>query len=105
MPRPSQGDVWLADLGYTAKTRPVLLPGRYPADDELALMVIVPHTTAIRGNRWEFDAGLPFLAPGVFHLQQVQPVSLSRLVKKLGNMPVAGLGALRRRLATELDLA
>ena len=105
MPRPSPGDVWLADLGYTAKTRPVLLLSRYPADDELALMVIVPNTTAMRGNRWELDAGLPFLAPGVFHLQQVQPVSLSRLVKKLGTMPAAGLGALRRQLATELDLA
>lgn len=105
MPRPSPGDVWLADLGYTAKTRPVLLLSRYPADDELALVVIVPHTTAIRGNRREFDAALPFLAPGVFHLQQVQPVSLSRLVKKLGTIPAGGLDALRRRLATELDLA
>ncbi len=105
MPRPSPGDVWLADLGYTAKVRPVLLLSRYPADDELALMVIIPHTTAVRDNRWEFDAALPFLDPGVFHLQQVQPVSLSRLVKKLGTMPVAGLGVLRRRLATELDLA
>ena len=105
MPRPSPGDVWLADLGHTAKVRPVLLLSRYPADDELALMVIVPHTTAIRGNRREFDAGLPFLDPGVFHLQQVQSVSLSRPVKKPGTMPSTGLGTLRRRLATELDLA
>jgi hypothetical protein len=26
----------------------------YPADDELALVVIIPHTTAVRGNRWEY---------------------------------------------------
>jgi len=105
MPRPSPGDVWLADLGYTAKTRPVLLLSRYPADDELALVVIVPHTTAIRGNRREFDAALPFLAPGVFHPPYVRPRPLCRLGKKAGTLPAGGLDALRRRLATELDLA
>ena len=38
----------------------------------------------MRGNRWEFAIRKPFLLPGVFHLQQVQPVSLPRLERKLG---------------------
>ena len=105
MPRPAPGDVWLADLGYAAKVRPVLVLSRYPADDELALVVVVPHTTAVRGNRWEFSAALAFLKPGVFHLQQVQPVSLPRLMQRLGTLPPAQLTALRRKLATELELA
>jgi len=84
MPRPSRGEVWRVDLGLAAKVRPCLILSDYPADDELALIVVVPHTTSVRGNRWEFPIRNPFLAPGVFHLQQVQPVSLPRLERKLG---------------------
>ena len=53
MPRPSASEVWLVDLGLAAKVRPCLILSDYPADDELALVVVVPHTTAVRGNRWE----------------------------------------------------
>lgn len=84
MPRPSRGEVWRVDLGLAAKVRPCLLLSDYPADDELALIVVVPHTTSMRGNRWEFAIHKPFLEHGVFHLQQVQPVSLPRLERKLG---------------------
>ena len=84
MPRPSAGEVWLVDLGLAAKVRPCLILSDYPADDELALVVVVPHTTAVRGNRWELAIPKPFLSVGVFHLQQVQPVSLPRLERKLG---------------------
>lgn len=84
MPRPSAGEVWLLDLGLAAKVRPCLILSDYPSDDELALVVVVPHTTAVRGNRWELALPKPFLAVGVFHLQQVQPVSLPRLERKLG---------------------
>ena len=81
------GEIWMVDLGYTAKVRPCLILSDYPSDTELALLVIVPHTTALRGNRWEFAVSLPFLRPGVFHLQQIQPVSLARLERKLGVLP------------------
>ena len=84
MPRPSPGEVWRVDLGLAAKVRPCLILSDYPADDELALVVVVPHTTAVRGNRWEVAIPKPFLEPGVFHLRQVQPVSLPRLERKLG---------------------
>jgi mRNA interferase MazF len=66
------------------KVRPCLVLSDYPADDELALVVIVPHTTAVRHNRWEFPIEKPFLKHGVFHLQQIEPVSLPRLQRKLG---------------------
>jgi mRNA interferase MazF len=59
-----------------AKVRPCLILSDYPADDELALMVVLPHTTAVRGDRWERAISKPFLEPGVFHLQQVQPPQL-----------------------------
>jgi len=58
MPRAKPGDIWQVDLGLTAKVRPCAVLSRYPTDDELALIVIVPHTTAVRGNRWEFPSSL-----------------------------------------------
>ena len=101
----SAGEIWMVDLGYTAKVRPCLILSDYPDDDELALIVIVPHTTALRGNRWEFPVSLPFLKPGVFHLQQIQPVSLAKLDRKLGVLPPAQLAELRRAIVRLLRLA
>ena len=78
------GEVWQVDLGLAAKIRPCLILSDYPRDNELALVVIVPHTTALRGNRWELSIPKTFLKPGAFHLQQIQSVSLARLERKLG---------------------
>jgi mRNA interferase MazF len=50
MAQPKRGDVWIVDLGLAAKVRPCLLLTDFPTDDELALVTVVPHTTAIRGN-------------------------------------------------------
>jgi mRNA interferase MazF len=84
MPKAAPSEVWLVDLGMTAKVRPCLILSDFPADNELALIVVIPHTTSLRGNRWEYGCPKPFLHPGAFHLQQIQPVSLPRLERKLG---------------------
>ena len=105
MPAVAQpGEVWRVDLGLAAKVRPALILSDYPADDELALVVIVPHTSAVRGNRWEFSVRLPFLDEGAFHLQQIQPVSLARLDRRLGLVPPRQFTELRRALARLLHL-
>lgn len=78
------GEVWQVDLGLAAKIRPCLILSDYPRDNELALVVIVPHTTAVRGNRWELSIPKAFLKPGAFHLQQIQSISLARLERKWG---------------------
>ena len=101
MPAAQPGEVWRVDLGLAAKVRPAIILSDYPADDELALIVIVPHTTAVRGNRWEFPVRLPFLEAGVFHLQQIQPVSLDR---RLGLLPSPQFAELRRALVRLLRL-
>jgi len=56
------GEVWQVDLGLAAKIRPCLILTDYPRDNELALVVIVPHTTAVRGNRWELSIPKAFLS-------------------------------------------
>ncbi len=78
------GEIWRVDFGLAAKVRPALVLSDYPADDELALLVVIPHTTAMRHNRWELNLPKPFLKPGVFHLQQIQPLPLARMDAKLG---------------------
>ena len=80
------GEVWLVNLGLAAKVRPCLILSEHPTDDELALVIVIPHTTAIRGNRWELAIPKRFLKAGVFHLQQIQPVSLARIERRLGSV-------------------
>lgn len=84
MKRTLPGEIWRVDFGLAAKVRPALILSDYPHDDELALLIVIPHTTALRGNRWEVNLPKPFLNPGAFHLQQVQPISLARFDVRLG---------------------
>ena len=97
-------EVWMIDLGMVAKVRPCVLLTDYPADDELALITVLPHTTALRGNRWELAIPTPFLKPGAFHLQQVQSVSISRLERRIGILTAEEWTTVQNRLAEDLRL-
>ena len=92
------GEVWQVDLGLAGKVRPCLLLTSYPNDDELALVTILPHTTALRGNRWEVSISKPFLKSGAFHLQQMQSVPTVRLMRKLGALSDEELAIVHDRL-------
>jgi len=99
----SKGDVWLVDFGMVAKVRPALLLTGEPGDDELDLVTVLLHTTALRGNQWELNLPKPFLRPGVFHLQQIQSISAAKLERKFGGLTQPEIQqveeALLRRLA------
>jgi mRNA interferase MazF len=86
MKRTLPGEIWKVDFGMAAKVRPAVVMSDFPADDELALLLAIPHTTAVRGNRWELNIPKAFLKPGVFHLQQIQPMILPRFESKLGTL-------------------
>lgn len=47
-----RGEVWLVDLGYAAKTRPALIINVPSLDTDRALVLLVPHTTSLRGTRF-----------------------------------------------------
>lgn len=98
------GEVWTIDLGMVAKVRPCLLLTNYPADDELALITVLPHTTALRGQRWELTLPKSFLKQGAFHLQQVQSVSVARLERRLGALTAEEWAMVQDRLAAFLSL-
>jgi mRNA interferase MazF len=84
MPLINRGEIWMVDFGITAKVRPALLLTGEPKDDELDIVTVLLHTTALRGNRWELTIPKPFLKPGAFHLQQIQTVSTVKLERRLG---------------------
>ncbi len=66
MKRTLPGEIWRVDFGLAAKVRPALILSDYPRDEELALLVVIPHTTAVRGNRWELAVAKPFSNPASF---------------------------------------
>ncbi|MBI2088503.1 MAG: type II toxin-antitoxin system PemK/MazF family toxin [Deltaproteobacteria bacterium] len=54
---PKQGEVWLADLGMAAKTRPVIILSREDPRAPRALITYVPLTTQNRHSRYEVELG------------------------------------------------
>lgn len=55
-----RGEVWLIDLGMVAKVRPCLVLSIPPGDDDRVLMTLVPHTTSVRGSRFEVAVNVRF---------------------------------------------
>jgi mRNA interferase MazF len=98
------GEVWMVDFGMVAKVRPALLLTGEPAHDELDIVSVVLHTTALRGNRWELSIPKPFLKPGAFHLQQIQTVSTVKLERKLGFLTQDEMAQVLEALAVRLGV-
>jgi len=102
--RPSRGEIWQVDMGIAGKVRPCLLLTGYPEDEELALITVVPHTTALRGNEWEVVIRKPFLKDGAFHLQQVQTISLPKLMRRLGSLTNEEWNLIAAKLSERLGI-
>jgi mRNA interferase MazF len=50
---PKTGDVFIVDLGFDGKVRPVVVVSREDPDAPRALSVVVPLTSQFRGSRYE----------------------------------------------------
>jgi mRNA interferase MazF len=103
-PRP--GEVWVADLGVTAKVRPVVIVSRHDPDAPRALVIYVPLTTQNRGSKYEIEMPrLHFLREaGVANVQGVASLQTVRLVRKLGQLPAELLDRVRQALAFALEI-
>ena len=104
MPAVNPGEIWMTDFGMAAKVRPALVLTGEPATDELDLVTVLLHTTALRGNRWELNIPKPFLKPGAFHLQQIQTVSTVKLERRLGMLSEEEMKRVREALASRLGI-
>ena len=103
---PHPGEVWLADLGLAAKTRPVVIVSRYDPDVPRALILYVPLTTQNRQSPYE--VALPPLAfldrDSVANVQGLGSVPRVRFERKLGKLPDELMGKIKRALSFALDL-
>jgi mRNA interferase MazF len=104
MPAVNPGEIWMVDFGMAAKVRPALILTGKPADNELDLVTVLLHTTALRGNRWELNIPKPFLKPGAFHLQQIQTVSTVKLERRLGALTADEMKQVQAALGNRLGI-
>jgi mRNA interferase MazF len=103
-PRP--GEVGLADLGLSAKTRPVVIVSRFDLDAPRALAIYVPLTTRNRNSLYKVPIPrLAFLNEiSVANVQGLASIPTIRLERKLGKLPDNAMVEIRRALSFALDL-
>jgi mRNA interferase MazF len=103
-PRP--GEVWLADLGIAAKTRPVVVVSRYDEDPPRVLVLYVPLTSEDRGSEYEVEMPkLPFLRlASVANVQGIGSLAVKRLERRLGTLPTEAMERIKKALRFALDL-
>lgn len=105
MRSPARGEVWLVDLGLAAKVRPALVVS-VPADEaDRALVTLVPHTTAVRGSRFEVATKVSYLRPGAFDVQGLVTIPHAKLVKILGKLQPSQMVEIESRLLLWLGIA
>ena len=103
-PRPAE--VWLADLGMSAKTRPVVVVSRYDEDPPRVLVLYVPLTSEDRGSEYEVEMPkLSFLRlEGVANVQGIGSLAVKRLERRLGILPAEVMDRIKKALRFALDL-
>ena len=103
-PRP--GEIWLADLGLAAKTRPVIIVSRQDPDPPRSLVLYVPLTTQRRNSPYEVPLPrLPFLNEvSVANVQGLGSLPTVRLERRLGRLSLDLMAQLKVALAFVLDL-
>ena len=103
---PAPGEVWLADLGMAAKTRPVLIVSRHDPDPPGALIIYVPLTSQNRGSPYEVPMPkLSFLREqSTANVQGMASLPVTRLERKLGQVPDETLQKVKRALAFAMEL-
>jgi len=102
---PQRGEVWLVDLGMTAKVRPTLVISVPATDTDRALVTLVPHTTSVRGSRFEAAVPVEFLKTGAFDAQSLVTIPHAKLPHVLGTLNAKQLGAVEAAVRSWLGLA
>ncbi|MDD9975306.1 MAG: type II toxin-antitoxin system PemK/MazF family toxin [Candidatus Poribacteria bacterium] len=86
---PKRGEIWLADLGFVAKTRPVLVLSVPFSDSDYALITVIPRTTNIRRSDLQVQLSVSGLRPGAFNVQGLTAIPPSKFIRRLGTLQSA----------------
>jgi mRNA interferase MazF len=103
---PQPGEIWLADLGLAAKTRPVIIASRHDPDPPRSLVLYVPLTTQRRDSPYEVPLPrLPFLdRESVANVQGLGSVPTVRLERRIGRLSAEVMEHLKDALAFAMDI-
>jgi len=98
-PLPQRGEIWLADLPGD-KIRPVLVMTRTAVVRYLHSVIAAPVTSTVRGIPTEVALSISegLLHPSVANFDNVQLVSRSRLIRRVGALSGDRLAAACRAL-------
>jgi mRNA interferase MazF len=94
----------MVDLGLTAKVRPCLVISVPALDQDRALVTLVPHTTSVRGTRFEVAFKVTFLHSGAFDVQNLVTIPHAKLVRKLGSLLPGQVSSVESTLRNWLGL-
>jgi mRNA interferase MazF len=104
--RPKPGEVWFADLGIAAKSRPVLVLACPEEESARVLVVVAPLTSQIRGLTGEVPLGdvrwLP--KPSAVNVQGVASFDPNRLDRRLGVCTSDQMHEVKKALRELFDL-
>lgn len=103
---PHPGEVWLADLGLAAKTRPVVVVSRHDPAAPRDLVLFVPLTTQNRSSAYEVALpSIHFLdQASTANVQGIGSIPSVRLERKLGKLSPQVFASVKRALAFALEL-
>ncbi|MDR2845437.1 MAG: type II toxin-antitoxin system PemK/MazF family toxin [Puniceicoccales bacterium] len=103
---PAHGEVWVADFGLVAKTRPVLVLSDGRNDDARALVIVAPLTSQIRNQRGEVPLGkikwLP--KPSAVNVQGLSSIGKHVLERRIGTLGDAQLESVKDAIRDLLGL-
>ena len=103
---PKPGEIWLADLGLAAKTRPVLIVSRYDSTPPRKLVIYIPLTTQYRNSSYEVVLPkLKFLhQDSIANVQGVGSLPSMRLERKLGQISGDVMNQVKQTILFSLDM-
>ena len=103
---PKTGDVFIVDLGYAGKERPVVVVSREDPDAPRALSVVVPLTSQFRGSRYEVKMPrVPWLNLQSFaNVQAIGAVEHHELTNRRGKFDASVVKQIRESIRWALEL-
>lgn len=87
-----------------ARVRPAVVISIPAHDSDRALVTLVPHTTSVRGSRFEATVPVSFLKAGAFDAQNLITIPHAKLVRALGRLSATQLGAVEAAVRSWLGL-
>ena len=100
----TRGEIWMADLGYNAKIRPVLILSVPIGKDDRSLVAYVNRTTSVRNTPYEVPHKARGMKPGVFDAQGLGTTDKHYLIRRLGTVDATTLAQVEDRVKAWLGL-